>query len=387
MTSAMSDDAYGFAMRHGTCSVTWLRDLDGLDWPLDRFGRDIEEVRRDIALVERMTTATTSREYAATPEPARSMRYPRRTIDVRGGDPLLGAPESDVGERVIRRSEQHATGERHKVAPGSPKSISNLRGEDREHGCSSACHRECDLDSESAGRPTIGGDEGVVHIGDSLDDREPKPESIGRACFLVGELLERLEQSRQLIGWNWWSGVLDCEPRLRYGSAGGDLDPAVGGVVPDRVPQQIVDEALDQSRIADRRSLFKLRSHRQPSRLAGSKQSGGDRSEVDPLAPSKRSLTAGKSKTRVEQSLLLLAGVENFCADRLPSGCVRVGINQGKLEERSLCCQRRAELVRDVGGKAGAVARCRRSVAEAGNRSRVHRSRTSGKVRRPTTAD
>ena len=81
----MSDDAYGFAMRHGTCSVTWLRDLDGLDWPLDRLDRDIEAVRRDIALVERMTTATTSREYAATPRagpihaiPKANDRRPRR---------------------------------------------------------------------------------------------------------------------------------------------------------------------------------------------------------------------------------------------------------------------------------------------------------------------
>ena len=192
-------------------------------------------------------------------------------------------------------------------------------------------------------------------IGDSLGDRESKPDSAGRARVLPGELLERLEQSRQLAPRNRRTGVRDREQRFRSGSSCRNLDPAGDGVVPNCVPEKVVDEALDQSRVADRRSPFKLRSHRQLSGISGSEKSGDDRSEVDRLAPSKPILTVGESKTRVEQSLLFLAGVENLCSDLSPSGCVGNGIGHRKFDERSLCCQGRAELVRDVGGKACAL--------------------------------
>ena len=122
----------------------------------------------------------------------------------------------------------------------------------------------------------MGRDEGAVRVGNSLGDGEPESEPVGDAPPLAAHLVERLEQLRQRTGGDRRPRVLHCDPRLRSGSPSGDLDPAARHVVPNRVPEQVVDEALDQSWIAGRRSRFELQSHRERSGITGSEKVGDD---------------------------------------------------------------------------------------------------------------
>jgi hypothetical protein len=250
-----------------------------------------------------------------------------------------------------------------------------------EHRCSSVRRRERDFDSETTTRSSVCGDDGVVCIGDSLRNGESKPEPAGRTHVPSRELLERLEQSRHLGGGDPRPGVHDREQRLRSGSPGGELDPAADRVVLNRVVEKVVDEALEQIRIADRHSPVEPRSRVEPSQVARANEIDNDRPEVDGLAPTQPVLTPSKYKTRVEQAFLVLASIEDVFSDLSPSCDVRLRVGQRELEQRALGCQGRAQLVSDVGGEASAIViRYTQSIPEPCSRSRAHRTPPASRI-------
>ena len=90
----------------------------------------------------------------------------------------------------------------------------------------------------------------MVRVGDRLDDGESQPVAVVVAGAGAVQSLERLEETLDLLGWNGRAGVRDGHEGMPVTSPGGDLDVSAGGVVADRVVDQVGDQALEQSWIA-----------------------------------------------------------------------------------------------------------------------------------------
>ena len=92
--------------------------------------------------------------------------------------------------------------------------------------------------------------------GDRLHDREAETVAVIRADAGVAEPLERLKEALDVGGGDDGSGVADPESGAVGRGAGRDLDRAAGGVVADRVVEQVRHEALHEAGVAGRVSLI-----------------------------------------------------------------------------------------------------------------------------------
>src|SRR5579863_2894237 len=109
---------------------------------------------------------------------------------------------------------------------------------------------KADLDSEAAVWLGLGGDLGVVCVGDCLDNGEAKPDALGGVHRTRCEAPEGLEETLDVAGGDQLSGVGDAKdrtPRLRTCH---NLDPAARDVVTDRVRDEVADEPLEEVWVA-----------------------------------------------------------------------------------------------------------------------------------------
>ena len=106
--------------------------------------------------------------------------------------------------------------------------------------------READLYRKTSVWLRVGGDGGVVRGGDSLDDGEPEAVPVGVLGSGAAESLEGLEQPLYLIDRDHRAAVGDGHEGVLVADPGGDLDMPAGGVVVDRVVDQVRDQPLGQ---------------------------------------------------------------------------------------------------------------------------------------------
>jgi len=114
--------------------------------------------------------------------------------------------------------------------------------------------RESDLYLEPSVRWGAGGDGCVVSVGDGLDDGKAETVAIGTPPGLQRESFERLEEARQFASRDQRTGVGDGKQCASRVGRTKDFDSAARDVVPDRVRDEVVDESLEQHRIAGRDS-------------------------------------------------------------------------------------------------------------------------------------
>ena len=80
-------------------------------------------------------------------------------------------------------------------------------------------------------------------------DRKPHAEPLGTHAMAVPDLVELVEDPRQVIGLDTDAGVPDLEMKVRLRRAGDHDDAAVLGVL-QGVLHQVAHHALDQLRVA-----------------------------------------------------------------------------------------------------------------------------------------
>ena len=211
---------------------------------------------------------------------------------------------------------------------------------------------EADLDSESAPGSGFCVDHGIVGVGDSLHDREPEPDPIGRGAFLRAASLEGLEEPGEFAGRDHGPGVRDHDGRVAGGGVRGDVEPASWHVVTDGVLYQVRDEALDQQRVAGCSGGLERRGAPELVMIVRSQDFGGGRGEVDGLPSQIAVLAVDEGEQRLEQPLLPPAGGNNALAHLSHRGRVGVRVGERGLRERELQGDLAAQLVSGVGDEA-----------------------------------
>src|SRR5262249_58083089 len=111
---------------------------------------------------------------------------------------------------------------------------------------------------------TLRPDAAAVELDELLADRQPETRASGAAGDRVIELLERLEEPRQVVLANSDAGVGDAQPDgIRLGDHA-DQDAALRGEL-DRVRQQIEQDLIDLSPIVrPRRQIERADACRPP---------------------------------------------------------------------------------------------------------------------------
>src|ERR1700685_1299803 len=105
-----------------------------------------------------------------------------------------------------------------------------------------------DRDGQAAVVAGPGGDGAVVYRGDGRDDGQAEPETVMGGA--IAEPLERLEDAVGIHRADDRPGIGHGQLDAARGGAGADPDVTGCGVVPDRVVDQVRDEAFGQHGIA-----------------------------------------------------------------------------------------------------------------------------------------
>jgi hypothetical protein len=195
---------------------------------------------------------------------------------------------------------------------------------------------ESHVDSQAAAGWGLGGDGGVVRVGDRLHDREAEPDSVRSLAWTSAESLEGLEEAGELAGGDHGSGVRDREPGASSDGVRGDFEPAVPDVVIGGVGDQIRDEALEKLRVAADPGRFEGCSAPESVTVVGSQHFGRSGGEVDGLPPQTSALAAGEGEQRLEQSLLALASDNDALAHLAQRSRACVGVGECDLCKRAL---------------------------------------------------
>ena len=124
-----------------------------------------------------------------------------------------------------------------------------------------------------------------------------------------------------------------------------------GLVVLDGVGEEVRDEALDEARVAVGEGGRERTLDSQPVGVDAFERLCGDRGEVDRLAAVEAALAAREHEQRVDQAFLVLAGREHLAQHGAQPFVAGVGVGERDLDQRALVGERRAQLVRDVGGE------------------------------------
>jgi hypothetical protein len=211
---------------------------------------------------------------------------------------------------------------------------------------------EADVDLEAAAGSSPCDHECTMSVGDRLHDGEAEPDTLAGFGRMGSEPLEGSEKTLQFAGRDQGAGVGDDEVGASRLGAGCDVDPAADDVVPDRIRDEVGGQSLEQVRIAGRPGRLEHHDAPESAQAVSSERSGGDRRQVDRLAPLQPALAAGKSKTRLEQALLSPAGAEDVLADLSPDRHIRVRVGKCQFEKGTLDRQRRTQLMRNICRKA-----------------------------------
>jgi len=189
----------------------------------------------------------------------------------------------------------------------------------------------------------------AVRVGDGPDDRQAKAvPAVALADTFGAEPLERLEEPAKLPGRHHRPAVADRQHRASLLDAGTDADPSAGHVVPERVVDQVRDQALRQPRVATARR--RLEREVQPDRpVTGLSDPRGEGGQIERLASVDAAFSRRERQQPVDEPLGPLPEDEHLLA-RLPQ-CRRGRrwIGQRHLQDRSLCGERGAQFV----GRAG----------------------------------
>ncbi len=86
----------------------------------------------------------------------------------------------------------------------------------------------------------------MVGVGDGLDDGEAEAVPVGVPDALAAFPLERLKESVDLARRDSRAGVADGDGGLSFSRDGGDLDSPAGGVVAERIVDEVCDEEFDE---------------------------------------------------------------------------------------------------------------------------------------------
>ena len=111
-------------------------------------------------------------------------------------------------------------------------------------GARAARGREGDPDRQSAAWVWVRVESGVVRGRDRPHDREPEPGAVVVAGPL-GQPLEGLEETLELVGRDRWTGVCDRQEGAFVAGAGGDRQAPASDVVADRVVDAVADQAFE----------------------------------------------------------------------------------------------------------------------------------------------
>ena len=188
-------------------------------------------------------------------------------------------------------------------------------------------------------------------ICDRTDDGEAEADTFAPGPAVRVESMEGLEQAPDLAARDRGAAVRHRENGSSRRGVGCDLDPAAGDVVPDRVRHQVGDETLDQVVVAGSLRRLEDEDAVELAQIVGSQRLRRDRREVDRLALLRTASAPRKRQTRFEKPLLSAAGREDVFGDQSPPGHVHARVDEGQLEQGTLGCKRRAQLVRDICGK------------------------------------
>jgi hypothetical protein len=110
---------------------------------------------------------------------------------------------------------------------------------------------EADVDVEPAVRAGVDGEGGVVGFGDGRGDGQAQAEAFVAGGAGGGEPLERLEQPGDLVGGDDRPGVGDRQLGMAGVGSDLDVDPAAGGVVADRVVDQVGGQPPQEAVVAE----------------------------------------------------------------------------------------------------------------------------------------
>ena len=128
--------------------------------------------------------------------------------------------------------------------------------------------RECNFDIKTTAGTRAGGDRGSVGCENRTDDCEAEPMPGALAHTFGADLLERLEQSVNILGSNHRSGIADGETRTSSDGPGRNFDAAPGEAVAQRVVYEVCHQALDQSRVTDHLHFHKVGFNMKASALS-----------------------------------------------------------------------------------------------------------------------
>ena len=190
----------------------------------------------------------------------------------------------------------------------------------------------------------------------TMDNPRPKPASPGVAS-VGGPASSRRNGSNSASAWSagtQGSAVDDLQGRGAGTDAGAEDEPAVAVIVPDRVGDQVADQAFKQHRVAVGGSRTRVKAYPYAGRgglRAGLRQDvGGNVGEVHRSAFGDVQFAGGQGQHRVDEPFV--AGVDGQeGASQRGRGWRDVGFVERHVDQCPVDGQRGAQLVRGVGGE------------------------------------
>lgn len=168
---------------------------------------------------------------------------------------------------------------------------------------------KCNPHDEAAFGPGLHREVGLVGAGDSSHDGEAEAVSVFVAGSLVANLLERFEEPTDLAIWDDWPGVCDPDERVPATHPGSQEDFTVVKVVADSVVEQVRDQPLGETRIADGGSGKDFGLEAQPLLLGVVERTLGEDlagylGQIEGFPLLQTTFAAGQGKERVDEPLL-----------------------------------------------------------------------------------
>jgi hypothetical protein len=161
---------------------------------------------------------------------------------------------------------------------------------------------EANPDTQAALWPGVGGNRGVVRVGDGGDDgqADPMPAAVAVAGAGGGQALEGPEQPVDLGGRDHRASVGHRDDGAAVLLIGGEVDGAVSGVVADGVVEQVDGQPFDQAGVAEHRRGAQRGLHLEllpPCLGAGGAQAGrGSLGQVRGLAVADAAFAGGQGE-------------------------------------------------------------------------------------------
>jgi hypothetical protein len=169
---------------------------------------------------------------------------------------------------------------------------------------------KCNPHNEAAFGPGSHREVGMVGASDSSHDGEAEAMSVLVAGSLAAGLMERFDEPADLAIWDDWPGVCDRDERMPATHPGPQDDFTVVKVVADSVVEQVRDQPLGETGIADGGSGKDFGIEAQPllsgvvERTLG-EDLPGYHGQVEGFPLLQTTFAAGQGKERVDEPLLV----------------------------------------------------------------------------------